>query len=314
MHYRGKFGKMSGVAADTATNPMVFVMGFFFMLFSVLGGSLFYLSLSQKARAQTLSVQPTMRMVDVLIPLKDIHRGDLLDPALFEIDSRPERLVSSKAINSITGITGKYAAKEIPTGRPVSTDSITNTKPNVPISQLIPVGYRAVTIRVDMISSVEGWTRPGAIVDVHWIGTVAGDEVIKPIVERAEIISFGGTPKGKDGNGDLSRENPSTATLLVTKEDAKRILLMQGSGRISLSLRNEDDDDTDPLREQYTKKVFIGQNQTNEKCGDAKRIGLMYIEKLDGTREAMILNETGEGFVPFSKICPDEKEKPRTEN
>jgi len=160
-----------------------------------------------------------------------------------------------------------------------------------------------------MISSVEGWTRPGAIVDVYWIGSVTGDEVIKPIVERAEIISFGGTPKGKDGNSDMSRENPSTATLLVTKDDAKRILLMQGSGRISLTLRNEEDDGADPLRQQYTKRVFLGQSQTNERCGDAKRAGLMYIQKTDGTRESMILNENGDGFIPFSRICPEEKEE-----
>jgi Flp pilus assembly protein CpaB len=178
MNYKGRFGKMNGVAANDSVNPMVFVMGFFFMLFSILGGSLFYVSLSQKAGAQNLAVQPLMGMVDVLIPLKDISAGDMLNPTFFEVESRPENLVSSKAVRNLAGITGKYAAKDIPGGKPLNSDFVMNRKPNLPISGMIPVGYRAVTIRVDVISSVEGWTRPGAVVDVHWIGPVAGDEII----------------------------------------------------------------------------------------------------------------------------------------
>jgi hypothetical protein len=88
---------------------------------------------------------------------------------------------------------------------------------------------------------------------------------------------------------------------------------MQGSGRISLTLRNVEDNGAEPLRQPYSKRGFLGQSQTNEKCGDARRAGLMYIQKADGTREAMVLNENGDGFIPFSTICPEKNEKARPE-
>lgn len=305
---QGKFGTKPG-KAGTTSNPMVLVMGFFFMLFSMLGGALFYLSVSQKATPKPTGPNTALvKQVDVVIPLKDLKAGADLDPAFFGVESRAETSVSSKTVRNIQIIKGKYAAFDIISGQPLMIDSVTDRRPSTVIQTKIPEGYRMVTIRVDATSSVEGWARPGARVDVTWIGSQDGEPVAKIVVEAAEILSYNGGTGGPDGSKAEAGGAPSTVSLLVTKDDALKIQLSQTTGRLSLSLRTDKDLDTTAEKPSIGMGDVIKSTEDKGKCRDARKRGIIDQVKANGDVEKMVLDDLG-NLVPLAQFCPAEAVK-----
>lgn len=304
---QGKFGTKPGKAGSTA-NPMVLVMGFFFMLFSVLGGALFYLSISQKVAPKPTGPNTTLvKQVDVVIPLKDLKAGSELDPAFFGTESRAETSVSTKTVRNIQNIKGKFAAVDLIGGQPLLIDAVTDRRPSTVIQTKIPEGYRMVTIRVDATSSVEGWARPGARVDVTWIGSQDGEPVAKIVVEAAEILSYNGGTGGPDGPNQEGGA-PSTVSLLVSKDDALKIQLSQTTGRLSLSLRTDNDLDTTAEKPSIGMGDVIKSTEDKGKCRNARKRGIIDQVKANGDIEKMVLDDLG-NLVPLSQYCPSEAQK-----
>jgi pilus assembly protein CpaB len=290
---------------------MVLVMGFFFMLFSVLGGSLFYLSISQKAISKTtIPTNSIIKVVDVVVPLRDVKAGSELDTSSFGVESRPETSVSSKTLRDIQNIKGKYAALDIISGQPLLADFVTDKRPSTAIQNRIPEGFRMVTIMVDATSSVEGWARPGARVDVTWIGTQDGGPVAKIVVEAAEILSYNGGTDGPEGSGTKEEDvgAPSTVSLLVTKDDALKIQLSQTTGRLSLSLRTDKDLDTTAEKPSIDMGDVIKSTEDKGKCRDARKRGIIDQIKANGDIEKMVLDDLGT-LVPLSQYCAPEAGK-----
>jgi Flp pilus assembly protein CpaB len=306
---QGKFGTKPG-RGGTTSNPMVLVMGFFFMLFSVLGGSLFYLSISQKVAPKPTDVSSIVKVVDVIVPLRDMKAGSELDPAFFGVESRPETSVSSKTLRNIENIKGKYAAFDIISGQPLLVDFVTDRRPSTVIQNRIPEGFRMVTIRVDATSSVEGWARPGARVDVTWIGAQSGEPVAKVVVEAAEILSYNGGAGSAEGSSNQEEGvgAPSTVSLLVTKDDSLKIQLSQTTGRLSLSLRTDKDLDTTAEKPSIGMGDVIRSTEDKGRCREARKRGIIDQTKANGDIEKMVLDDLG-SLVPLSQYCSAESEK-----
>jgi len=184
-----------------------------------------------------------VKMISVLVPVKDIDAATPLEPALFRVESRPQVGVASNAIKSFEEIKGLYARSLIISGQPLLRDYITSVRPSSVITTQIPKGYRAVTIRVDARTSVEGFVRPGATVDVHWISTLRGKPAVAVIAQNAKVLSA----ERKTDTNQPGAEIPSTVTLLVSEEDARKIQLASSTGSLSLSLKG--DSDTGPVNE-----------------------------------------------------------------
>lgn len=207
-------------------------------------GVLFLYSNPNKAATQTVIVEkePKIDMVDVLVPVQPIQAGTQLEPTMFRAEPRPKVGLASRIVRSFDEIQGYYARSLIAPEQPLHGDYITKIKPSSEITANIPPGFRAVTIRTDVRSSVEGWARPGARVDVVWATTLNGKPAIAVIVENAKILSTerqtDADIKGKEGQGHVL---PSTVTLLVPASDAAKIQLASTSGSLSLSLRGDSD-------------------------------------------------------------------------
>lgn len=174
--------------------------------------------------------------VEVLIPVQQIEAGRPLEPALFRRELRGRVGLSPKVIKSFEEIKGFYARTLILPDQPLHSDYITKVRPMNEIIQQIPEGYRAVSIRVDVTSSVEGWVRPGARVDVIWASRINGKSAVSTIVENAKVLSV-----ERDTRTEVKAGSPvpSTVTLLVPAEDSKKIQLALTTGTLSLSLRGD---------------------------------------------------------------------------
>ena len=178
----------------------------------------------------------TLEMADVLVPVQSIESGTLLEPAMFRIESRPKIGLSDKLIRDYEQIQGLYSRTLIVANQPLHGEFVTNIRPVNSITALIPEGYRAVTIKVDERTGIEGWARAGARVDVNWASTIRGKQASTVIVQNAKVISAARkieTQNAADGTV------PTELTLLVSIGDSNRILLAQQTGSLSLSLRGD---------------------------------------------------------------------------
>src|SRR2546426_3034424 len=156
---------------------------------------------------------------------KDLPRGVFLKTA--EV---VDRAVAVPIIAGEIVLNGKLAAKGSGEG----------------LTALIAPGMRAVSVQVNEISGVSGFIQPGTRVDVLFTRVFSnGDAATTTILQNAKVIAYGRQldPAAKLDPRDTSR--PTVATLLVTQEQAQKLVLAGQRGRIQLVLRNGLDDRVD---------------------------------------------------------------------
>jgi pilus assembly protein CpaB len=103
----------------------------------------------------------------------------------------------------------------------------------------IPEGMRAISVRVDDVVSVAGFTMPGTMVDVLVTGDVGaggnGNSVTRNILEDVRVLAAGQQiQQDKDGKP----QTVGVVTLLVDPEQANKLAMASVNGKIQLSLRN----------------------------------------------------------------------------
>ena len=239
---------------------------FFFAFAALFMATIVYLAMNsetkeEQARTVVVEKEPDVKMVEVLVPIRDVAAGDALQPAMFRKESRPQISVTKGMIRDFEQLKGHYARSLIVQGQPLHEDYITSVRPTTALSASIPAGFRAVTIRVDATSSVEGWARPGSIVDIMWTSRVRGQQTVKTIVENAKVLS---AERQINANQTPGAPVPSTVTLLVTKEDAQKIQLASSAGSLSLVLRGDNDTDGGPGKNAVTLNDLIGASGPGE--------------------------------------------------
>jgi pilus assembly protein CpaB len=101
----------------------------------------------------------------------------------------------------------------------------------------ITPGMRALSVRVNEVIGVAGFTVPGTRVDVLVTLKDGNNSLTRAVVSNVQVLTAGtryDVEQAKAGNAMPS----SVVTLLVTPDDAERITLAQSTGAIMLVLRN----------------------------------------------------------------------------
>lgn len=240
------FGHVNNYRANDAKAAIVF-SGILVVVFSGLALYLLRPGGEVAPAVDTVVVEREAKldMVDVIVPVKNIDAGTPLEPSLFRKVPQARTGISDKVVTNFEELKGVYARSMIVAEQPLYRDYITAIRPTNAVIANIPEGFRAVTIRVDAQSSVEGWARPGARVDVVWTSKIRGKSGIAVIVENAKVLSAERQAEVSPGAGGAAQPAgapvPSTVTLLVTSEDAKRVQLAATAGSMALALRGDRD-------------------------------------------------------------------------
>jgi len=125
------------------------------------------------------------------------------------------------------------------------------------LSALIEPGMRAVSVQVNEISGVSGFIQPGTRVDVPFTRTFSnGDAATITILQNVKVIAYG---RQLDPSAKVdAATRPTVATLLVSQEEAQKVVLAQQRGRIQLVLRNGLDDKVDEFAAEPVASVDLG--------------------------------------------------------
>jgi pilus assembly protein CpaB len=129
------------------------------------------------------------------------------------------------------------------TNEPILESKLAPKEAGAGLTAIIPEGMRALSIQVNSIIGVAGFVLPGSRVDLILIaqppsevkGSRPNEQASKIILENLEVLAAG---QNVQRNVDGKPQTVQVVTLLLTPEQAQKVALATGEGRIQLALRN----------------------------------------------------------------------------
>jgi pilus assembly protein CpaB len=132
---------------------------------------------------------------------------------------------------------GRSLITPIAKNEPIMEAKLAPKEAGVGLPAAIPVGMRAVSVRVDDVVGVSGFAMPGTMVDVLATGTPQGgdDSLTRTIIQDVRVLAAGQTVE-QDKQG--KPHTVGVVTLLLTPKQADELTMASTDNRIHLALRN----------------------------------------------------------------------------
>jgi pilus assembly protein CpaB len=189
----------------------------------------------------------TERMVRVVAAARDMPAGTRLRQADLKLVGVPEKDVPRTALLDPQVALDRALLFPIGANEPVTVGKLTSSSGADGISATIEHGKRAISVQITDSSGVAGLITPRSRVDVLFTHTGSMTEALTNVIlEDVTVLSIGRTTEVQPVTAPATGVNPqaaqrsqtTTATLLVTPEQAARLELAKNQGKIGLALRN----------------------------------------------------------------------------
>ncbi len=201
----------------------------------------------ERAEANTTAVKVVTSFDTLMIPVpvRTVARGERLSKVPLRQIKWPNDDSSTPYVTNIKEHEDSVATTTLPANLPIPLAGISkNAVESNAVVDGIPEGMRAITVRVDAESAVEGWARSGNFVDVIVLRQSKKSGVgieAKVIAENVRILSAGRSTEPLAGQASAPSA-PATVTLLTSQEDALKVKTAASVGKLTFSLRGFDDE------------------------------------------------------------------------
>src|SRR3954470_23426424 len=202
------------------------------------------------AGAQQAAAAPVPVGPKVLVAKKALPVGTIVDPDSFTFQPWPKELMQSAYYvegqpdgdpKKLLGTVVRYA---VTAGQPVTRGSLVGPQDRGFLAAALSAGMRAVTVPVNVSSSVAGFVFPGDHVDIVLTQQVQGGgdgqplKVSETIMRNVRVLATDQRISDKDADGKTQVRTFSNVTIEVTPRIAEKIAVAQSLGSLSLSLRS----------------------------------------------------------------------------
>lgn len=148
--------------------------------------------------------------------------------------------IPSRALSKQEDAIGRGVVATIYPGEPIVPDRLAIKGAGAGLAATIPIGMRAVAVRVNEVVGLAGFVVPGMRVDVLIAGSPPGNTqnsgtLSKTLLQNIQVLSAG---QKIEKNNDGRPESVGVVNLLVTPEQAEVMSLASNETRIQLVLRN----------------------------------------------------------------------------
>ncbi|MDD7473350.1 MAG: Flp pilus assembly protein CpaB [Bdellovibrionota bacterium] len=226
---------------------------------SIIISSIIISSSNTPLKEEKVSVVAEFDTVKIPVPAKLVPMGTKVKDIKFKYVSFPKHQIPQGALTDLSGMQEAIALTKLPANIPVFDVNFSFTAyPQNPVVDKIPQGMRAMTIRVDATSAVEGWAGSGSLVDV----LLVQKHKTSVIAEKVKILSQerSTAPVASEKSPNI----PSTVTLLVTQKQCLAINTAIPLGRIAFALRSANDEAN------WEENMFSPENLKGRPIGDKK--------------------------------------------
>jgi pilus assembly protein CpaB len=166
--------------------------------------------------------------------------GEILHPASLRMVDWPSDLPLTGTFTSPDQVEGRVLLYPISSGEPILDQQLSAAGSGPGLSPKIPDGMRAISLKSDEVVGVAGFLLPGTHVDVLVTYHIAPspDPLTATVLQDVQILTAGQKmqpdPDGKPNTVDV-------VTLLVTPDDAEKVVLASSEGTVHFVLRNGSD-------------------------------------------------------------------------
>ena len=171
--------------------------------------------------------------VDVLVAASDIRPGTRIDDQSLRLAKYPAGLLPRDVLHSTERAVGHVALVHIAKGEFVLPDKLS---PTIGPTSLIPIGMRAVRVRVNEFET--DFFKPDSRVDVIVTGNVVGSSKPQTRFLLQDVAVLPNRTQIDPANPVGETQKTSIVTLLVLPEQAKQLTLASYEGHMKLVLRN----------------------------------------------------------------------------
>jgi pilus assembly protein CpaB len=181
---------------------------------------------------------------DVVVAKAEIPLGAKIVAEQLSLAPMPNGSAPDGVFRKLDEVVGRVAVTPIGLREPITKLKLAPDGVGGGLSAVIPEGYRAMTVKVDNIIGVSGFVMPGSYVDVVAVivpvtqGTSQGP-ISKIVLQSIKVLASGqkiDSPQDQRQPADVG-----AVTLLVTPEQAEKLVLAANEGKLQLVMRNYGD-------------------------------------------------------------------------
>ena len=235
----------------------------------IAAAALAYVFLNRQQSPTVVTVQAPPQLQSVVVATRDIPVRQPITPDMVRLDSVPPSKVNPNSATTLSAVEGQISVNPILKNAQVASTDVQPRSDKWGLSMVVPKGKRAITIALDPVSSVAGFVKPGDYVDV--LSTFAGHKgqsLTRVVLQNVPLLATGSQvlpssapapASTSTGNGaDTNAANPDgaagpkpvdvpNATVIVTPQDAEKLIMAVSKGRLQLALRSQGDTNIDEI-------------------------------------------------------------------
>jgi pilus assembly protein CpaB len=210
--------------------------------------------------ASGIKQQPTISTQSkMLVANRDLAVGSLIkDGDLREIAWTGA--LPAQSINASAEVVGRGVIATIYKDEPIFSQRLAGKGAGAGLASIIPLGKRAVALRINDVVGLAGFVQPGMRVDVLIAGTGPGGGtqagvLSRTILQNIEVLSSG---QKFEKNMEGKPEEAQVVNLLVSPDQAEILSLAGSETKVQLVLRNPMDTEELPTKGTSISRLFGG--------------------------------------------------------
>ncbi len=174
----------------------------------------------------------------VVVASKQIPAGKKLEDSDLAIKQLPAQAVPKDYPSSIDSLKGRIVKSTIDADEVITQGRLVGEGAAGGLAVVIPLGYRAITIRVNEVVGIGGFISPGDHVDI--ISTLKRNEdqtFSKTILQSVLVVAVGDKIFDPNTFSDPQAKIVSQVTFALLPKDVEKLALASETGQLHLVLR-----------------------------------------------------------------------------
>jgi pilus assembly protein CpaB len=223
------------------------------LVFALVVSSVFY-QMTARSSSPSKRVEST-DLKDVVVTARPLGVGVMVKPADVKVVKMASSAFPKGGFSKVEDVLDRPVISNILLEEPILEGRLAAKGSGLGLAPTIPVGMRAVTVRVNDVASVSGFVLPGMRVDVLVTGhpPSADGDMTTTVLQNMLVLSAGTTIQ-PDARGQAIQA--PTVTLLATPQQSETLTLAGNEGRLQLVLRNSSDQNVEATTGRYINELY----------------------------------------------------------
>jgi pilus assembly protein CpaB len=199
--------------------------------------------IANEVRSEREQLQAQYKLISVVVAKTDLAPGTVLSSRTVALREVPKTFLHTEAVGAErwSDVAGRVLSRAVRGGETVLSSHLAQGA-GAGFSAQLPAGMRALTFPVNEEASIAGMLAPGDRIDILFTTTAANESITVPLLFSVPVVATGLRTQANENSLPDKLQGPfRTITVSVTPADAAKITLAQEAGRITVALRQPQD-------------------------------------------------------------------------